>query len=135
MNRYALVAFMLAVLGTPAMAQVPISGAIPPWSPPSPIPPALPVPPMPPTLLVPSAPTIIHVPAGKPLVGFAKTYGEMVGVDGYYPFDTGEYNLAAYAGNTRSFGTFVITLPNPADVDPSNAPVRYRSLRNLCQRR
>jgi hypothetical protein len=135
MKWYAIVAFLLLVAGTPALAQSPISGSTPPWSQPSPIGPPLPVPPAIAVPVAPKSPAILQVPAGKPVYGFYITHGELVGADGYYPFDTGEYNLAAFAGNTRFFGSFAITLPTPADADPAYVSVPYRSFRNLCHKR
>jgi hypothetical protein len=81
-----------------------------------------------------STPRLIQVPAGKPLVGFYKMDGLLVGADGRYPFDTGEYNLAGFAGNARIYGTFTVTLPRPGEVDPINTPIYYCSYRGLFQK-
>jgi hypothetical protein len=203
MNRYAIVAFLLAVFGAPAMAQVPITGALPPWmerfkitdnvfvtlkaekvvpdsvlvkliplkdkeftregleqaikklldadeskkfqslilkqAPWSPTiwtaPPQNSPPHLPPYFTQAPSPALIQVPSGKPLVGFYKMEAELVGADGRYPFDSGEYNLAGFGGNARIFGQFVITLPPPADVEPLNAPIPYRSFRGMCRNR
>jgi hypothetical protein len=128
MNRYALAAIFLGMIGSSAVAQTPISGATPPWSPPSPQSPPQPIYPPPPS------PGVIRVPSGQPMVGYYKMDALLVGADGFYPYDTGEYNLAGLQGNARSFGTFVITLPSPADADPHNTPAPYKSLRGLCQK-
>lgn len=82
-----------------------------------------------------SAPRQILLPAGKPLTGYYKMDGLLVGADGRYPFDSGEYNLAGYAGNARIYGTFEITLPAPANIDPLNKSVYYRPVRGFCQQR
>jgi hypothetical protein len=215
MNRYAVAAaFLLAMLGTPALAQSPISGSSPPWVQPSPSPISGSMPPWSPpspreaplitqmpvkfmitdqalaemknivpeailvklnplkgkmfslkeltvdldAILKPSElkqfsfdeltlwkqviwaysqispPRHVFVPSGKPLRGFYKMDAILVGADGRFPFDTGEYNLAGFAGNARLYGTFEITIPPPADVDPENAPVYYWSFRRLCQK-
>lgn len=194
MNRYVLAAIIIAVTGLPAMAQYPITGATPPWSPPSPRGPLTPTL-APVTYLITDqvitdlrknlvserfleklsslkgtqmsqdellkkindlvkddlelregfnkwrnyvltyaqvpSPAFVQVPSGKPLIGFYKTDAVYVGADGRYPFDTGEYNLAGFDGNTRFFGQFVITLPIPERVDPLNQPIPYRSLRSV----
>jgi hypothetical protein len=189
MNRYVVSLLFFAVIGSPAMGQVPISGAFPPWSPPSPSGP--PAPPQAPITykitdqvissfrrnIVPEAvitklstlkdttfsqmdfdsklsqtltreeikdwksviltyaqmpnPALVSIPAGAPLVGYYKEGGVLVGADGRYPFDSGEWTLAGFAGNTRSYGSFMITLPSPADLDPRNSPIPYRSFRGL----
>jgi hypothetical protein len=75
-----------------------------------------------------AAPRLIQVPAGQPLVGYYKMDGLLVGADGRYPFDTGEYNLAGFAGNARIYGSFEVT-PPPASLDPLNSPIYTCSLR------
>jgi hypothetical protein len=57
------------------------------------------------------------------------------GIDGRYPYDTGEYNLSGFAGNARAFGSFTITLPIPSEVDPDNASVPYRTFGRSCRNR
>ncbi len=108
---------VFAFLNSPATAQVPISGAIPPWTLPTPLGRPTPAPPSPPESFVPGSPSVIQVPAGKPLVGFAK------------------YNLSGFAGNARAFGSFTITLPIPSEVDPDNASVPYRTFGRSCRNR
>jgi hypothetical protein len=80
-----------------------------------------------------SAYRLIQLPAGKPLVGFYKMDGLFIGADGRYPFDSGEYNLAGFSGNARIYGTFTVTPPGPATVDPANAGVYYCSIRGFYQ--
>jgi hypothetical protein len=197
MNRYTIATFLLAIIGTPGLAQYPITGAFPPWAAGS-LPTSTYSPKQAPILtqtpvrfiitdqlfselkgIVPdevllklspikgkefsqrelmvllnkdlkqdevtqwkeyifyyaqiSAPRLIQVPAGKPLLGFYKMDGLLVGADGRYPFDSGEYNLSGFSGNARIYGTFEVTLPRPADVDPINAPFYYCSYRGLFQ--
>ena len=79
-------------------------------------------------------PGFVQVPSGKPLVGYYKMDAVLVGADGHYPFDSGEFMLAGLQGNARIFGTFTITMPPPADVDPLNQAVPYKSCRGLCNR-
>jgi hypothetical protein len=216
MNRYAIATFLLALIGTPAVAQYPLTGAFPPWSPGVPPPTAyspkeVPILTQTPVKymltdqvftelqgIVPfkdlvklnsiqkgkeftlkelmvnidnvlvltadevkkmtkdeinkwkddvqswkqlisyysqiSAPRFIEMPAGKPLVGYYKMDNLLVGADGRYPFDSGEYNLSGFAGNARIYGTFAVTLPRPTDVDPRNAPLYYCSYRGLFQK-
>jgi len=202
MNRYALAAFFLALTGLPAMAQVPVTGAFPPWVerfkitdnvfvalkaekvPESVLVKLIPLkdkefaregleeaikklldadeskkfqstilkqapwtpaiwsaltpsspPHLPPNFTQIPSPVLIQVPSGKPMIGFYKELAVLIGTDGRYPFDSGEYNLAGFGGNARIYGQFVITLPPPADVEPLNAPIPYRSLRGGCRNR
>jgi hypothetical protein len=205
MSRYAIAAFLLAVLSTPLVAQtpisgrsppwvqpsgVPITGAAPPWAPPSPIaPPIIGLYPMtyqvtdqvlaylklatvPDDIIAKvaplkgkvfslaeftaalekqdlaskewgqaiwfyaqvSVPRFIPVPSGQPLRGFYKMDAILVGADGRFPFDSGEYNLAGFAGNARIWGTFEMTLPTPYDSDPLNQPAYFVSFRAVCQK-
>lgn len=130
MKRFALTLAGVALISGPAFAQAPITGAYPPWltAPTTygPItigpvnnPPAF-VPMQPPT------PYAVMIPAGDPLIGYFKLDGYMVGLNCWYPYDTGEFNLAGFAGNARYYGVFKVTLPNPASVDPANASIPYR---------
>jgi hypothetical protein len=130
MNRYLLATILIAGSSATALAQSPISGATPPWTLPSPIGPTPPAPVAVADPFPPGSPSIIRLPAGKPLKGYLTTFGVYIGGDGYLPFDSGEYNLAGFSGNTRAHGNFEITLPIPANVDPINAPVPYKSCRN-----
>jgi hypothetical protein len=77
-----------------------------------------------------SSPKLIQVPSGKPLVGYYKMDALLVGADGRYPFDSGEYSLAGFQGNARIYGTFCVTLPPPADADPANATIGYKPCRD-----
>lgn len=132
MNRYALTAVVLALFGSSASAQVPIAGAFPPWSPPSPPVGAPPFPPAPP-ILQPPPPYFVRVPTGDPLVGYFKMDVYYVGGRNWYPYDSGEFNLAGFAGNARYFGVFHVTIPPPADLDPINATVPYKVCRGKCK--
>lgn len=125
MNRYALLAASIFLLvGSPALAQTPISGAFPPWSPPEP-PIGSPAFPPGPFLLQPAPPYVVKVPSGPKLLGYYKMDGYFVGGRGLYPYDSGEFNLSGFAGNARYFGVFEVTMPSPENSDPRNASVPY----------
>jgi hypothetical protein len=129
MNRFALTIVGVALFGGPALAQTPITGGFPPWitGPVSSGPIAIGMTNVPPTIVPvqPPPPYAVRIPAGDLLIGVFKLDGYMVGLDCWLPYDTGEFNLAGFAGNARYFGVFQVTLPVPASVDPTNASVRY----------
>jgi hypothetical protein len=124
MTRYALAAGIFLIVGSPALAQTPISGAFPPWAPPSPPQGSPPFPPAP-SILQPAPPYVVPVPSGQPMIGYYKMDAYLVGGRCFLPYDSGEFNLAGLAGNARYFGVFEITMPAPVDADPRNASVSY----------
>ncbi len=98
MKRFLLAAVMVAAFGSSAFAQ-------PGWPRPAPIPNPDPVPP-PPTYSGPPGPAIpIH-----------KSGNVVVGMQGYYPYDTGLY-LLAETGLSRQSGWFTMVVPG-ADLAP-----------------
>jgi hypothetical protein len=120
MIRLTLTFAALATLSMPGYGQNPLVNPVPTPPPPSAVQPPYPLyPPKQP-------PAVIAVPAGHPMAGFYKTGNLLVGADGNFPFDTGEWVLGGFDGLTRSTGTFSITLPRPVDVNPINTPVPYR---------
>lgn len=54
------------------------------------------------------APVIIQIPTSKPPVGYYKSGHVLVGADGYYPFDSGDYLLGGTDGLARFRGQFVM---------------------------
>lgn len=101
MKRYAIAVVLLALLGTFASAQVP-----PPIGKPQPLPGTAPPGPGGPAPKPGTASIVIPVTAVKPPQGFYKSGGVLVGADGYFPFDTGDYLLGGTQGLTRSTGLF-----------------------------
>jgi hypothetical protein len=139
MTRYLTALLFSAAVAAPVFAQppqqnfvppAPISGARPPWVEEA-VRQKLEPPPSPPRFAFPAAPTHIPLPAGKPLVGYYIWDGVLVGADGRYPFDTGDFLLGGFQGTTRTWGTYTIDLPNPTDVDPHNQAVPYKYCRGL----
>jgi hypothetical protein len=96
MKRYAIAVVLLAALGRTAGAQPPVLVETPPRP-------------------VVTPPVIIQIPASKPPVGFYKSGHVLVGADGYYPFDSGDYLLGGTDGLARFRGHFVMV--------PAAAPV------------
>jgi hypothetical protein len=66
---------------------------------------------------------VIGVTGSKPPSGYYKTGGELVGADGYYPFDTGWYLLGGYEGLARKSGTFYVIPSATAYAAEPAAPV------------
>lgn len=132
MKRFVLAAMIAAALGAPAPAQ-PVPGlGVPPYTVPYPPPPptAVPVPNPPP---VPPAPTYVGPPG--PSVVFQKSGGTLVGLYGYYPFDTGNYLLGdGVVSRQAGFFTMVYTGGNfppaasaeSADVLPTARPSHFK---------
>jgi hypothetical protein len=48
---------------------------------------------------------------GNPGLGFYKSGNVLVGSNGYYPYDTGDYALAGFAGLARQSGFFTMVGP------------------------
>ena len=95
MKWYAIAFALLASIGTLASAQPPVIGGSPPPGPGAPAPKA------------PPAPIIIPITTGAPH-GFYKSGGVLVGANGLFPFDTGEWILGGTEGLTRSTGFFYV---------------------------
>ena len=64
-------------------------------------------------------PIVIPVTAAKPPQGFYKSGGVLVGADGYYPFDTGDYLLGGTQGLARSTGFFYMVPSATAYAGPT----------------
>lgn len=134
MKRIGLAAVLVAAVGhtaaaqpapqpaAPAPAGAPTVVQPPPVYPPStPPPPAAPVG-VHPTLVAPPvgapAPNVF-VPPGTPAgpaIPFAKSGGLVVGVYGYYPYDTGAWLLGGTDGLTRQSGAFTMVYPESTGV-------------------
>lgn len=100
MNRYLLVAVTIAAISSSALAQ--------PTPYPVPTVPTTPVP-VPHPDPVPPQPTYNGPPG--PAIPFAKSGGRIVGMWGYYPYDTGLY-LLGETGVSRQAGYFTMVYPN-----------------------
>ena len=131
MKRFAIAAILVAALGFSAVAQPPPPGPPAPPSIPLPAPPSLPPPAPPstpppleppvgvqPTLVAPSvgapAPNVF-VPPGTPVgpaIPVYKSGGVVVGVYGYYPYDSGQWLLGGTDGLTRQSGAFTMVFPD-----------------------
>lgn len=93
MTRFALAAVLVAALGN-------VAGAQPPNQPPDPIPNPNPVPP-PPTYVGPPGPGVpIH-----------KSGGTVVGTDGYFPYDSGNWLLGGVQPLSRQSGWYTMVYP------------------------
>ena len=134
MKRLVLAAVMVAAFGRSAHAQpvptppvptpAPPSGAV---SPPPVYPPSTPPPPAAPIAVHPTlenapvgapAPNVF-VPPGTPpgpAIPFVKSGGLVVGVYGYYPYDTGHWLLGGTDGLTRQSGAFTMVYPESTGV-------------------
>ncbi len=111
MKRFVIAAFFAAALGTPLLAQpIPLRSGVGIGPPPVPLlmptpPTAVPVPNPPP---VPPMPTYSGPPG--PVVVFQKSGGTLVGLHGYYPYDTGNY-LLGDGIVSRQAGFFTMVYP------------------------
>ena len=74
------------------------------------------VPVAPPAPGVTPAPIVIPITSAKPPSGYYKSGGILVGADGYYPFDTGQYLLGGFDGLARYSGTYVMVPPGAANL-------------------
>jgi hypothetical protein len=114
MTRFVLATTMVVVFGSAAFAQ-PLPNPVPVITPQTlvPVPHPNPVPPF---------PTYAGPPG--PAIPFVKSGGRVVGLDGYYPYDTGLYLLAGDAVS-RQAGYFTMVFPNgnaPGTDAPPAAP-------------
>lgn len=110
MKRFAIAAVLVAALGS-------LAGAQPPPGPPSTPPPLEPPVAVQPTLVSPPvgppAPNVF-VPPGTPpgpAIPVYKSGGVVVGVYGYYPYDSGDWLLGGTDGITRQRGAFTMVYP------------------------
>lgn len=94
MSRYAMTVVIVGLVVSVSNAQV-----SPPIGVPTPMPGGTTAPKTP-------SPNVIGVSAVPPPQGFYKSGGVLVGADGYFPFDTGDYLLGGTQGLTRSTGFF-----------------------------
>jgi hypothetical protein len=83
---------------------------------------AQPTPITPPAPAATPTPIVIPVTSAKPPSGYYKSGGVLVGADGYYPFDTGNYLLGGFDGLARYSGTYYMVSPDAANVPQSLAP-------------
>ncbi len=123
MKRFVIAAVLVAALGLSAGAQQPdpppntstgvTAPPLPPLAPPVAVQPSVVAPP-----LGASAPNVF-VPPGTPpgpAIPFYKSGGVVVGVYGYYPYDTGAWLLGGTDGTTRQSGAFTMVFPETAGV-------------------
>lgn len=118
MKRFVIAAVLVAALGLSAGAQPPPNPAdlrpgvtappMPPLTPPAAVQPNVAAPPV-------GAPAPnVFVPPGTPpgpALPFYKSGGVVVGVYGYYPYDTGAWLLGGTEGTTRQSGAFTMVYP------------------------
>jgi hypothetical protein len=112
MTRFALAAVLVAALGGAAGAQP----TPPPNQNPDPIPNPNPVPPL---------PTYVGPPG--PGVPIFKSGGTVVGTEGYFPYDTGNWLLGGVQPATRQSGWYTMVYPGGGAVPaygPAVAPAR-----------
>jgi hypothetical protein len=146
MKRFAIAALVTAAAGQMAAAQPapPTGTVVPPPGTAAPAPagvaqppvypPSTPPPPPPPVGVRPTveAPPVgapapnVFVPPGTPpgpAIPFVKSGGLVVGVYGYYPYDTGDWLLGGTDGLTRQRGAFTMVAPEPAGAVGAVGPV------------
>ena len=118
MKRFAIAAGLVAALGLSAGAQPPIDpNTLRPGVTAPPLPPLAPPVAVQPTGVAPpvGAPAAnVFVPPGTPpgpAIPFYKSGGVVVGVYGYYPYDTGAWLLGGTDGTTRQSGAFTMVYP------------------------
>ncbi len=102
MNRFLLAGAIVAAFGTCALAQAPVTPA-------QPVAPAIPNAGMP-------GSTILAVPGytlpnGNPGKGYYVSGGAVAGYNGYYPFDSGYYQLGGTDGLARVTGFYTMVYP------------------------
>ncbi|MDY3557151.1 hypothetical protein R5W24_006338 [Gemmata sp. JC717] len=127
MKRFGLATVLVAALGHSAGAQPAPTPAPTVVQPPPVYPPSTPPPPAPPVGVTPTleAPPVgapapnVFVPPGTPpgpAFPFAKSGGLVVGVYGYYPYDTGVWLRGGTDGLTRQSGAFTMVYPESTGV-------------------
>lgn len=136
MKRFVLAAVTVAAFGPSAFAQQPAPVPVPAPAPGQYVPGHYATPP--PTLVpvphpdpVPPIPTYSGTPG--PAIPYAKSGGRVVGLGGYYPYDTGLYLLADGAVS-RQAGYFTMVLPggNAQGGDVNPTPAAPAGRKGLC---